>query len=261
MWTKLLGALEVGFNCYQYVVNHPIKNTMPIFTEWLIPDALGLHTEVWIAAAHLITGTGFHRQYVLSLEGREKEPINWEHTRIEVAWRVPKGWFVDPWQMEREAGRASDGVLTTWTRWNTEDLKQLDLEAPAYDSRAHEFTLKAVLFLKKHDPTSTQWATAITIPDLMIRYQKPSAGERFAELTFPRPRIRLVSVDPSRRTLHDYPMCMIHGEPVGPPPMSVQSQMTDIKTEIPIGVYSPVVAWATVAAVMACSSFLFLSLL
>lgn len=133
---------------------------MPIFTEWLIPEALGLHTEVWIRAhSRLEGGAGFHKKMMLELDVAEKEPQNWEISRIEVSWRVYKSFFVDPWQMERssEVLKFSGDDVDCWIQWNTEDLKQvIDLEVPVYSPKAQDFTLKALIYVQKHDLTSKQ---------------------------------------------------------------------------------------------------------
>src|SRR5690606_24242061 len=112
MFQKLLLLLGTITKYYRIFMDSPIKDTMPIFTEWLIPDALGLHTEVWIRVSAAMEGTGFHHPYRANLEVAEKEPLNWEHTRIELSWRVNKDFIIDPWQLERYQPRMSkvDGL-------------------------------------------------------------------------------------------------------------------------------------------------------
>lgn len=160
MFGKVLALVAALSQYYRWFVDSPIKNTMPIFTEWLIPEALGLHTEVWVRAAASVESeaagsTGFHRRLQLELGVAEKEPQDWEKARMEVSWRVPKAFFVDPWQMERISGQAmlmSGEEADVWVRWNTDDLKQaIDLEVPSYSLKAQDFTLRASLYIQKHD--------------------------------------------------------------------------------------------------------------
>ncbi len=227
-------------------MDSPVKDTMPIFTEWLIPDALGLHTEVWIRAASSMDGIGFHHPYRINLEVAEKEPLNWEHTRIEMTWKVPKDFIIDPWQLERSQPKMIriDGFGEIWVEWNTEDLKQVvDLEAPVYSPKATEFKLKTLIFLRKDDRLIKKWAFTIVISDVMMRYQLPS--EDSAVTIFPKPRIRLVSVDPSRR----------------PPILATQHQAAPLQIHVPVPKYSPWVAWITIGSVSVCSMFLLFTLL
>lgn len=179
MYYVSLGVSMVGFlvkwlaligQCYRYFVDSPIKQTMPIFTEWLIPEALGLHTEIWLQAAPSLLPAGpggFHRHYRLGLGVREREEaqarINWEVTRIEVWWRVPRAFFIDPWQLERQLSQElygdDDGPVQYWIEWNTEDLKAtgLDVEAAVFSPRATEFTLKASIFARKRQEHALQY--------------------------------------------------------------------------------------------------------
>lgn len=164
MFGVLLRWIALAGQYYRYFVDSPIKQTMPIFTEWLIPEALGLHTEVWLQAAPTMQGAGFHHRYRLDLGVREKAEaqaqIYWELTRIELAWRVGKDFYIDPWQLERQEAVQRQPGLETWVQWNADDLKSIiDLEAPAYSARAMDFTLKANIFVKKIDPHMLQYTT------------------------------------------------------------------------------------------------------
>lgn len=159
MYHKILSLLAIVSHYYKWFVDSPIKSTMPIFTEWLIPEALGLHTEVWVRAGQQIEGTGFHRSLQVELGVAEKEPQNWDLVRVEVAWKIPKEFFIDPWQLQRSGPMMIIGeMVDVWVEWNTDDLKQLiDLEAPSYSPKALEFPLKALLFIKKHDFETKQY--------------------------------------------------------------------------------------------------------
>lgn len=165
MFGKVLAVLAALSQYYRWFIDSPIKNTMPIFTEWLIPEALGLHTEVWLRASASLESeasgsTGFHRRYRLELGVAEREAQDWEQVRVEVSWRVPRAFFVDPWGMEREGQvvLVSSEEADVWVRWNTDDLKQaIDLEVPAYSPKAQDFTLRASLYVRKHDPSLKQY--------------------------------------------------------------------------------------------------------
>jgi len=163
MYHKLLTILAVLGKYYRWFLDSPIKSTMPIFTEWLIPEALGMHTEVWIRAGGSFLDTksgltGFHRHYRLELGVAEKDPQDWDLARVEVSWRVSRAFFVDPWQMERTGEEVVRGqTADVWVRWNTDDMKQsIDLEVPVYSMKAQDFTMRATLFVKKHDPLQKQ---------------------------------------------------------------------------------------------------------
>jgi hypothetical protein len=178
MYHRVLALLAALTSYYRWFLDSPIKSTMPIFTEWLIPEALGLHTEVWVRAGASLEGTGFHRRYKLELGVAEKEPQNWDLARIEVSWRVPRGFFVDPWQLERDrrAGFVAGETADVWLQWNTDDIKPaIDLEVPAYNVRAQDFTLKASLFVKKHDYLAKQYAVLLhaTRPQCAVDGTRP----------------------------------------------------------------------------------------
>lgn len=210
MLEKVFLFLGIVGKYYKWFFNSPMKDAMPIFTEWLIPEALGLHTEVWIRAGQQMESCGFHKSLQLDLSVAEKEPQNWEVVRVEVAWRIPRSFIIDPWQLERMGPKAiTNDDVDAWVEWNTDDLKGVvDLEAPEYAPSALEYTFKASLYARKRDYDAKQWGLTLQVPDILVRYQKPNA-EGLALVEFPRPKIRLVSVDPARSTTSSDYLCAL----------------------------------------------------
>lgn len=174
---------------------------------------------------------GLHRRYHLDLEIEERAAgLAWDIFGIEVSWVMPKDFFLDPWQLERDSRkpkRSHDGKVQVETRWNCRELKDLiDLEAPTFDPRAKPFELKATLLVRK-DPSfhQTKWETRITITDLLIRYQLPCAQKPLPELRLKSPKIRLVpsysinhkvpSLGYSKTGLKPLSVAVPHGTPSG----------------------------------------------
>jgi hypothetical protein len=191
---------------------------------------------------------GFHRRYHLDLEIEERTAgLAWDTFGIEVSWAMPQDFFLDPWQLERDSRkprRSPDGKVQVETRWNCRELKDLiDLEAPTYDPRAKPFELKGTLLVRK-DPSfhQTKWETRITIPDLLIRYQSPSAQKTLPELRLKSPKIRLV---PSYSINHKVPS--LGYSKAGLKPLAIA---------VPYGTPSGSIALITIICIAACSLIL-----
>lgn len=187
----------------------------------------------------ILQNSGFHRQYQshfdFSSTANEDDPyceadrFDLGTCSLQMEWLFPQDIIVDQWMLHR---------LTSGTDLQWDFGSQLvDLEASAYDLKAKPFTLRAVSQLR-----SNQKSLTVTIPDILIRYQKPSNLASMASLQLSPP------------TCHLQCQTSVQTKIISDP------QAATIRLEVPVAFHNPAVNQITFAVVLTSTVYL-LSLL
>jgi len=144
----------------------------------------GIPADIRLSPSHHLFPNGLHSSYKISI-GMRPERDGLAGCLLSASWPIPKELIVDPWILRR----------LTDLPWTVTDL--IDIEAPAYSTKAKEYLLSVsvpISALAFRNATST---LTIEIPDIVSRYQLISSPEegQYGEAVFPVPQLTFTCDD------------------------------------------------------------------
>lgn len=216
----------------------PRYSGLPLFG--VIPDVI-------LRARHTLHGQGFHRRYRLEVEAMGHTPGGCQFLAngqgvLTAEWSFDQNFAVDEWLLHR----TSRGI-----QWSSIPLMEIDLEAPAYSSRAQPFPLRATMPLLASsvmvidsksgtDDKREMRRMIVEIPDIVPRYQKE--GGEIAKISPPLLSLRLLEDSNISKMI-------IHVEENG-------KEFGSIPVRVPIAIPSPLYQPVTLSTITLCLFYL-----